>query len=131
MTNTSREESLDSTFSGTLLSNFFILNRFALGFGGEIFSNSHSTVGLIGPNALFYFFNHGQVGAYLGANYRFAVGSSTSLKAAAQGTLGAEYFVVPSVGIGPAFFYTRNFMESQYNADFTQYGFSFGLNIYL
>lgn len=117
-----------SEYSTAVTAKYFLIDRVALGLGlGLEAKTGDDTVANLGPAASYFFWNDGKLATYVGMGFRFGLTDAT-VNSVIQTSLGAEYFVAPTVAVGPALFY--NHYNSKF-ADYQRYGVSFILDVYL
>jgi hypothetical protein len=117
-----------SAFQVSVSASRFIADGFALGASGGLDgATGLETVASVGPLVSYYLWSGGRLAPYVSGGIRFGLTEAT-VNNVLQGIVGLEYFLVPSVAVGPSFFFNH------YNSDFTdyqRYGFTLNLGVYL
>ncbi len=115
-----------ASFSGK----YFLIDRLALGlFFGLDAETGVPTVASLGPEATYFFWNDGALATFVGLGFRFGLTDAT-VNSILDTQLGAQYFVVPTVAVGPMLFFSR-FNSKFSGQSYQRYGVAFGLNVYL
>lgn len=108
---------------------YVLIDRFALGFAfGLDRSLDAEVVATAGLQASFHFWNSGQLAAFSQMGFRLGLTENT-VKFPVPFALGLEYFVVPTVAIGPTLF-LNHYNDGIYGS-FNRYGVAFDLAVYL
>jgi len=106
---------------------YFLIDRFSLGGSFVLLDTSTSATNLaLGPSATFFFLRDGKWASYIGLGFGFGLTSATT-DWALLSDVGLEYFITPSVAIGPSFFYNH----SNDGGSVNRYGVLANFGIYL
>ena len=118
-----------STSSASLVGKYFLIDHLALGVGAGVTSASdQSTVATVGPTASYFFWNDGhRLATHAEIGIRFGLTSATVLSFD-QVAVGADYFLVPTVALGPLLYF--DYYNSKVS-DYQRSGLAFNLAIYL
>jgi hypothetical protein len=117
------------SLSSSVALKYFLIDRLALGWAVHVDASSEEdSFASTGPIASYFFWNDGKLASYVGAGFRAGLTEAT-VDTAFQGFLGAEYFVVPSVAVGPSLFLTHYLRDN--GTHFQRFGMTFGLSVFL
>lgn len=117
-----------TTFTLTATARYFVVDRWALGGSWAIESETGSEAySAIGPSVAFYWWASGNLASHLGVDARFGL-TDNAYPTILQGTLALDVFLLPSVALSPALFYTK---YSGGLPEISRYGLSVTLGIYL
>ena len=115
-------------FDVDLGSEYFVQDTFSVGLAFSLSTiTAKDTTGLLGPAASYFFWQSDRLAAYIHAAYQFGLSDAT-VKSKLNVKLGLDYFVTPSVAIGPSIF--TNHYYSHY-VDFDRYGIMIGISTFL
>ena len=115
-------------YSASVTGKYFLVDRFALGLSlGVDGATDEIPVASVGPTASYFFWQSGKLASHVDVGVRVGLTSAT-VRSVLLGSVGLEYFLAPTVALGPALFY--NYYSSRYS-DYQRYGLSFNLGIYL
>lgn len=119
-----------STLSLSTDVRYFVIDHLAV---GGVFTYDHSSnansndVVWLGPGATYFFWTDGKLASKLAASYQFGLGSSMA-SGMFTTTLGLDYFITPSVDVGPTVAYRHTVGSSQIQSnDRIILGVSFGI----
>lgn len=117
-----------SEFAVSLAGRYFLKDRIAMGlsFGFES-SGDYESVGSLGPTVAYFFWNYDQLASFVGLTFRVGFTDAT-VSSMVLGELGLEYFIIPSVALGPSLH--LNYYNSR-RQDFQRFGVVVNLGIYL
>jgi hypothetical protein len=130
-----KDSTTESYFLIEIPLQYFVVDRFAL---GVVVDYSHDALGgastdelLAGPAFTYYFWTQDKIGAYLSES--IVVGKDTGYSAYYLNTagLGFNYFITPSVALGPAFAYGHLFAGASEYTSYNQLAFVANFSIYL
>jgi hypothetical protein len=118
----------ETSYSASVNSEYFLINRLALGMvvGFEA-REERKTSANLGPSATFFFWNEGKIASFVGGAFQVGL-TEGSWRSIAQANLGLEYFLVPTVALGPSVYinhYNGKFNSAQ------RLGVSLNLGVYL
>jgi hypothetical protein len=122
--------SVDSTECSTFVAaRYFLIDRFALGMVAGFEDTTDTTaIASLGPSAAYYFLTQGRLAMSALLGFRLGLTDDTYDKIVNSG-IGAEYFLTPSVAVGPTAFFT--YYSSGGSNEKKRFGISFDLLVYL
>lgn len=107
---------------------YFVKDRLAIGWSFSIEAGSgFDTIAGLGPEVQYEFWQKDQVATYVRSGIQFGVTDATT-REEVLGEVGAQYFLTPSVDIGPYMRYTYFFSHFQ---NWDRFDFGAFLGIYL
>ncbi|MBS1985561.1 MAG: hypothetical protein JST16_15465 [Bdellovibrionales bacterium] len=111
---------------------YFVMDHLALGGDFSVERggvDGDHVVSLIGPAASYYFLESNQITAY--AEFKFLKGlTDNTIQARYMGGVGLQYFITPSVAIGPSF-YSSYVMRQNTSNNYWTYYFYVNFGLYL
>lgn len=117
----------DAAFSANVNAKYFLIDHLALGLGAGLDADpGEDAVASIGPTASYFFWNDGKLAAHVDLGFRIGLTDRT-VPSFLQSAVGLDYFVAPTVALGPSLFLNH---YNDYRG-YQRFGVSFHLGVYL